>query len=81
MRVLIQQTGTGLFLQDAQTWIKEDRGARIFSSCLDAIDFCNRCHLTQGVEVVLKFNNPAYDIYLCPFQLPPQPHLKADEGK
>ena len=80
MRVLIQQMGTGLFLKDEQTWIKEDSGARTFPSCLEAIDFCNRHHLTQGVEVVLKFENPAYDIYLCPFRLTPQAQPVAGEG-
>ncbi len=63
MRILIQQTETGLYFQDVGAWTRNPTEAMDFLSSTSAIDFCV-LNKISGVQLVLKFEEQQYDIVL-----------------
>jgi len=63
MRVVLQQIATKLYFQGEGKWTVDAGEACNFGSSLKAIDYCLSQKMT-GVEVVLKFSEPKYDIRL-----------------
>ncbi len=63
MRILVQQTATGLYFKDVGTWTKVYSEAMDFMSSTAAIDFCVTNKL-EAVQLVLKFEAQPYDIVL-----------------
>jgi hypothetical protein len=63
MRILVQQTATGLYFKDVGSWTKVNSEAMDFMSSTAAIDFCVTNKLEE-VQLVLKFEEQPYDIVL-----------------
>ena len=63
MRILLQQTETGLYFKDVGSWSRDSSQAMDFASSTTAIDFCVTNKLT-GIQLVLKFEEQKYDIVL-----------------
>jgi len=61
MRILLQQTETGLYFKDIETWTRESAEAMDFLSSTAAIEFCTINKLS-GVQMVFKFEEQKYDI-------------------
>jgi len=66
MKIVIQHAAKELYLKSSDEWAKEEADARVFKSSLEAIDFC-MAHKVKQVFIVLKFDDPQYDIQLRPF--------------
>ena len=66
MRIVIQHATKELYLKGSNEWVKHETEARAFKSSLEAIDFC-LAHNVKQVFIVLKFDDPQYDIHLRPF--------------
>ncbi len=69
MRIVLQETGTGRYLRDLDSWSEDSSEAKDFVSSTTAFDFCLAHHIT-AVQVVLKFDEEKYDIVLP--MLPPR---------
>jgi len=63
MKILLQQKDTGLYFRDINGWDPDPDAAMDFLSSTTAIDFCVANKIT-GVQLVLKFDEPRYDIIL-----------------
>ena len=63
MRILLQQKETGLYLKELDSWVRHQTEAQDFVSSTAAMDFCKRNKLT-GVQMVLKFEEQAYELVL-----------------
>lgn len=63
MRILLQQTGSGLYFRDVGSWVASGSEAMDFISSTVAIEFCATNRIT-GVQLVLKFEEDRYDIVL-----------------
>jgi hypothetical protein len=63
MRILLQQKDTGLYFKDVGLWVRHSADGMDFVSSSAAIDFCVTNKLS-GVQLVLKFEEQAYDIVL-----------------
>ena len=63
MRILLQQTNTGLYFKDIALWADNSRDAMDFVSSTAAIEFCAANKLT-GLQIVLKFDEEKCDIVL-----------------
>jgi len=63
MRILLQQTDTGLYFQDITAWVNDSAEAMDFVSSTAAIDFCTVNKLA-GVQIVLKFEEEKCHIVL-----------------
>jgi hypothetical protein len=68
MRILLQQTNTGLYVKDMAEWAEKCKDAMDFVSSTAAIEFCAANRLT-GLQLVLKFEEEKCDIVL-PLQAP-----------
>ena len=66
MKIVIQHAAKELYLRSPDEWVKDETHARVFKSSLEAIDFC-MAHNIKQVFIVLKFDDPQYDIQLRPF--------------
>jgi len=66
MKIVIQHATKELFLKGPDRWVKDVADASVFKSSLEAIDFC-LAHKVKQVFIVLKFDDPQYDIHLRPF--------------
>jgi hypothetical protein len=66
MKVVLQQRATELYYQGEGQWVKEASQAFNFGNSLEAIDYCATRQIS-GVEIVLRFADPRYDIRLAPF--------------
>lgn len=62
MRVLLRSE-TGLFLGSVEEWTTSAGSALAFKSCFQAIEFAREKGL-RNAEVVLSFDDPAYDLAL-----------------
>ena len=62
MRVLLRNE-TGLFLMSVEEWTSSAGSALAFASSFHAIQFAREKGL-RNTEVVLSFDDPAYDITL-----------------
>lgn len=63
MRILLQQTDTGLYFKDIALWADNSRDAMDFVSSTAAIEFCATNKLA-GLQIVLKFDEERCDIVL-----------------
>jgi hypothetical protein len=63
MRILLQQTDTGLYFKDIASWADNSQDAMDFVSSTAAIEFCAANKLT-GLQIVLKFEEEKCDIVL-----------------
>ena len=63
MRILIQQTETGLYFKDIESWSPESSDAMDFLSSTAATEFCGLNKL-EAVHIVLKFEEQKCDIVL-----------------
>jgi hypothetical protein len=61
MKILLQQKDTGLYFKDINGWDPDPNVAMDFISSTTAIDFCV-ANKISGVQLVLKFDEPRYDI-------------------
>ena len=66
MKVVLQQRATELYYQGEGRWVKDASQAFNFGNSLEAIDYCVTRQIS-GVEIVLRFADPRYDIRLAPF--------------
>jgi hypothetical protein len=66
MKIIIQHAVKQLYLKSSDAWVKDEGDARVFKNSLEAIDFC-MAHNVKQVFIVLKFDDPHYDIHLRPF--------------
>jgi hypothetical protein len=66
MKVILQERATELYFQGEGQWVKDASEAFNFGNSLEAIDYCVTRQIS-GVEIVLKFADPRYDIRLAPF--------------
>ena len=53
MKILLQHTGSGLFFKALDIWVREETEARIFSTALSALEFCEQ-HGICAVEIILR---------------------------
>ncbi len=63
MRVLLQQTASGLWWAGPGVWVPEKKSARAFGGTVEAMDFCQAQGL-RHVQIVLSFPDPRWDIVL-----------------
>jgi hypothetical protein len=63
MRIVVQQKTTGLYFQDIDSWSRTSAEAMDFVCSSAAIDFCVANKL-KDMQIVLKFEEQAYDIVL-----------------
>ena len=63
MRILLQQTETGLYFKDIESWSPESSDAMDFLSSTSATEFCASNKL-GAVHIVLKFEEQKCDIVL-----------------
>jgi hypothetical protein len=63
MRILLQQKDSGLYFKDIDAWVRPHTEAMDFVSSTAALDFCKRNRLA-GVQMVLKFEEQAYELVL-----------------
>ena len=63
MKVLLQNTNTGLFFRQPAGWTDDCNAAREFPNSLSAITFCNANGLAD-VQVLLKFKQTRFDVSL-----------------
>jgi len=68
MRILLQRTDSGLYLEDIDAWTPDSATARDFVSSTAALEFCAATKVT-GVQIVLKFDAEHSEIVL-PAMLP-----------
>ena len=66
MKVVLQERATELYFQGEGRWVKDASQAFNFGNSLEAIDYCVARQIS-GVEIVLRFADPRYDIRLAPF--------------
>jgi len=67
MKVLVQDVSRKLYLgREKDLWVKAENEARDFSSSINAIDFCIQNRIS-GVEIVLSFADPRFNIRLDAF--------------
>ncbi len=64
MRILLQAKKTGLYFKDIDAWVRDHFDAMDFVSSGAAIDFCVANKLND-VQLVLKFDEQAYDIVMA----------------
>jgi len=53
MKILLQHTGSGLFLKALDTWVRDETEARIFSTALSALEFSEQ-HGICAVQIILR---------------------------
>ena len=63
MRTLIRDLKTGMFYGADGQWTGEREDARDFGGSFEAMRFAGENHLS-GVEVVLAFDRPEYDVVI-----------------
>ncbi len=63
MRILLQQTETGLYFKDIEVWTRNPSEAVDFLSSTSATEFCLTNKLS-GVVLVLKFEENPYEIVM-----------------
>lgn len=63
MRILLQQTETGLYFKDIESWSPQSSDAMDFLSSTAATEFCATNKL-DAVHIVLKFEEQKCDIVL-----------------
>ncbi len=74
MRIVLQQKSSGLYFADVNAWVRNSSQAMDFVSSSAASEFCALNHLA-GLQIVLKFDEQAYDIVL------PVAQVAADSGR
>jgi hypothetical protein len=63
MKVLVQNTDTGLFLSEEDRWVQEVSTALDFKNSIDALEHCLQKQI-KGVQILLASqSSPQYD---CP---------------
>ncbi len=63
MKVVLQKKGNLLYLQENDSWTRDELLARSFPNTLNALNFCQARQLS-GVQIRLTFENHASDIIL-----------------
>lgn len=63
MKILLRNTQTGLFYVGPDRWTKNDPEAFDFEQTGLALDAARDAHL-QSIEVLMKFEDPAFEIPL-----------------
>lgn len=63
MKILLQQKETGLYFKDLNAWARYQSEAMDFVSSTAAMDFCKKNNIA-GVQMVLKFEEQAYELVL-----------------
>ena len=63
MQILLQHTGSRLFFKSLDTWIPDEAEARVFSTALSAIEFCEQ-HRISGAQIILRPGQAGEDIRL-----------------
>ena len=71
MKVILQDTSTGLFYHGKEEWAQDSATAYNFRSSLEAIDYCQQKQIQDG-EIILCFSEARYDIRLRAFAEPSQ---------
>lgn len=61
MKILIQNCKTHLYLKSLSEWTPDPEEARSFKTSDQAIRLCAE-HRIPAVQIVLKFDNAAYDV-------------------
>ncbi len=61
MQILVQQTGTRLFLGKDGGWVEYKDLAQRFHSSAEALDYCTR-HGIFGFDILLTFQDSIWDI-------------------
>jgi hypothetical protein len=65
MKVLVRQIPTGLYWKSGRGWVQADE-AEVFENSSSAVLHCIREEM-RDVQVILSFDDPRYDVVLCPF--------------
>jgi len=63
MSILLKNSETADFLDEANHWTHDIRKARSFDTTERAMQHCRSLHFV-GVNIVLKFLDPQYDLEL-----------------
>jgi hypothetical protein len=71
MKILLQHTGSGLFFKGLDTWVPDEAEARVFSTALSAIEFCEQNGIS-GAQIILRPGKAGEDIRIGPLT-PPGP--------
>ena len=61
MKILIQNCKTHLYLKSVSDWTSDPEEAKNFKTSDQAIKICAEHHI-PAVQIVLKFDNRAYDV-------------------
>jgi len=61
MKILLQHTGSGLFFKALDTWVRDEAEARIFSTALSALEFCEQ-HGICAAQIILRPENAEEDV-------------------
>jgi hypothetical protein len=72
MRIVLQHKVSLEYLKDDFSWINSFEEAKSFGTSLQAMDF-SRSHKLTETQVVLKFEDPQYDIVLPTAAVPGTP--------
>ena len=80
MKVVVQDVSSKLYVGAPQNhWVKIESEARDFCSSLSAIDYCVE-HRIFGVEIILAFDDPRFNIRLDAFSHR-QPHKRPNDER
>ncbi len=77
MRILLQAKKTGLYFKDIDAWVRDHSEAMDFVSSGAAIDFCVTNRIND-VQLVLKFDEQAYDIVMAVTPSPDVPGARPE---
>jgi len=61
MKILLQHTGTKLYVRTHESWTKSEFEAWDFRHSQKAIDFAHE-HDLKDVQIAVKFVDPIYDV-------------------
>ena len=71
MKILLQQTNTGLYLENSDTWTKEFDAAMDFGNTETAFEFA-KIHRLENVQIIAAFpGKDCIDVVCYPVALPP----------
>jgi hypothetical protein len=65
VKVLVRQISTGLYWKSGVGWVQAEQ-AEVFKDSSSALLYCVREQM-RDVHVILSFDDPRYDIVMCPF--------------
>ena len=80
MRILLQQKETGLYFKDIDSWVRLQAEAMDFVSSTAAMDFCAQNNIA-GVQMVLKFEEQAYELVMPVVVSREAPHSRPSQSQ